>query len=239
MIKTKINGKYELYLPKHRAERPEWETGWEVERIESMLSNLEEGDLVLDIGTEEGDISALLAKKTGRIILFEPNDLVWPNIKAIWKANKLPEPVACFSGFAAAKTQFKFNSLREYTAIWPKSSDGELIGNHGFKELADPSSIPEVAIDDFFKLPLKNLRDGEKVKLITIDVEGSEFEVIKGAVETIRKDKPSLYVSVHPESMFHYFKQYAAELCKFIVDLGYQYEVLAFDHEFHFGFTPL
>jgi hypothetical protein len=145
MKKTTINGKYKLILPDHRAARPEWETGWEVERIESMLSNLKKGDLVLDIGTEEGDISALLAKKTGAIILFEPNEKVWPNIKAIWEANKLDDPVAWFTGFASNRNDFKDGAIlttASRMATWPEAAYGELIGDHGFKELADPGSIP-------------------------------------------------------------------------------------------------
>ena len=44
MSKTTINGKYELLLPKHRAVRPEWVSGWEAERIDAMLSDATEGD---------------------------------------------------------------------------------------------------------------------------------------------------------------------------------------------------
>ncbi len=79
----------------------------------------------------------------------------------------------------------------------------------------------------------------DKAKLMTIDVEGSEFEVLKGAEQTIRKDRPLLYVSVHPEFMFRMFNQYTAELVKFVEDLGYKHEILAFDHEFHFLFSPI
>lgn len=241
---TLINGKYELWLPEHRAMRPEWKTGWEVERIESMLSVLKKGDLVLDIGTEEGDISALLAQKTNNIIMFEPNEKVWPNILSIFRnpENKLNDPLGVFVGFASNKTDFKGKQQHEvmttngevgHAISYPDCAYGELIGNHGFKELIDAGQIPEIKIDDF-------MHDiNRTVKLITIDVEGSEFEVIKGATNLVKEDKPYIFISVHPEFMFRMFGQYTAELVKYITDLGYTQEVLAFDHEFHFKFTPI
>jgi FkbM family methyltransferase len=221
---TKINNKYELYLPKHRAERPEWATGWEVERIESMMEVLNEGDLVVDVGTEEGDISALLCQKTGNIVLVEPNDKVWTNIIAIWEANKLPKPIKSFVGFASDKTDLKGTNLINGLP----DIQGELISNHGFKELAyEFDVVPQMRIDDM-GLP--------QVSLITIDVEGSEYEVIQGAMETIKRDKPFVYVSVHPEFMFNMFKHYTAELINLLKDIGYERELLSFDHEFHFKF---
>lgn len=229
---TKINRKYELLLPDHRADRPEWATGWEVERIESMLSNLKEGDLVIDIGTEEGDISALLARKTGKIILFEPNPKVWPNIRAIWEANNLAMPLAYWVGFAANQTDSTM--LDQSFDKWPSCTENELIGNHGFKELSDPDNIPMTRIDDF--LPSVTT---EKVKLITVDVEGSEFEVVKGAVETLKNHRPLLYVSLHPDFMYHHFQQHYLDFIKFVEDLGYKKEVLAIDHEIHLLFKPL
>lgn len=57
-----INGKWPLVLPEHRAQREEWATGWEPERLDSMYANLRPGMVLYDIGTEEGDLSALFAK---------------------------------------------------------------------------------------------------------------------------------------------------------------------------------
>ncbi len=228
MKKTLINNKYELWLPEHRAKRPEWETGWEVERIEHMLSNLEKGDLVIDIGAEEGDISALLAQKTGKIILFEPNDLVWPNIKAIWEANKLPDPEMIFVGFASSADRYEAKDVMR--GKWPESAYGELIGNHGFKELSAPGNISQLKIDTML---YSDFDIAPPVRLITMDVEGSEFEVLKGAEQTLRKYKPKVFVSIHPEFMFRLHNQYSGELFHFMWDLGYKHKILDFDHEWH------
>jgi FkbM family methyltransferase len=239
MKETLINGKYKLILPDHRAARPEWVTGWEVERIESMLSNIQKGDLVLDIGTEEGDISALLAQKSENIILFEPNEKVWPNIRAIWEANNLKWPNNYFVGFASNKDTIFAPEFAQYIPdmnYWPSCAYGDLIGDHGFKELAyETDAIPQVKIDTFASSMLKV----ETIKLITIDVEGSEFEVLKGAKETIKRDRPLIYVSIHPEMMHKTYRQYRFELVHFVENLGYTFEILAEDHEFHYLFKPI
>jgi len=227
MKQVLLNGKYNLTLPDHRAERPEWITGWEVERIESMMANIEKGDLVLDIGTEEGDISALLAQKTGKIMMFEPNPLVWTNIRAIWEANNLPKPTAIFVGFASSITDLKDGGV---SFDWPKCAYGELIGNHGFKELKDPGEIPQIKIDDFMYDIL------EPLKMITMDVEGSEFEVLKGARETLLRHKPLVYVSVHPAFMADNHRQNYPMLKNYMEELGFEENYLTYDHELHILF---
>lgn len=236
---TKINGKYELMLPEHRANRAEWKTGWETERIDRMIEVCRrinklrnEKPVVWDIGTEEGDISALISKYgNAELILFEPNDRVWTNIKAIWDANELERPLAFFSGFAAAETNLHGKTYADLAIYWEKIK-GELIPDHGFKELKDAGDIHQTSIDDFHEWVWRS------VDIITIDVEGSEFEVLKGAAKILKTHRPTVFVSVHPEFMFRMFDQYTAELVKFMTDLGYGFEILGFDHEFHFLFEP-
>ena len=55
MIKTTLNGEFEIVLPKHRAERPEWhsEDGWEKPRLKSMYKHIGNGDVVYYVGAEE------------------------------------------------------------------------------------------------------------------------------------------------------------------------------------------
>lgn len=241
MIETIINGKYKLILPEHRANRSEWKIengGWEKERIDAMLDVVKKGDLVLDVGTEEGDISALLAQKSENIVMFEPNPRVWSNIKAIWEANHLKNPLFCWVGFAANVDDIKTGGVILCNEF-PKCADGPLISDHGFKELSkEYDVISRIKLDTirFGILPFHFQE--QKVKMITIDVEGSEFEVLKGAEKILKEDKPFIFVSIHPEFMFAQFGNYTGELVNFMKGLDYSFEILAFDHEFHFKFIP-
>src|SRR3990167_7991359 len=80
------------------ANRPLWLwDNWERARFESMSANLKPGMTLFDVGSEQGDVSCVYAQMVGgeNMVLFEPNPRNWPNIKALWAANNLPDPRAC------------------------------------------------------------------------------------------------------------------------------------------------
>jgi|SRR6478609_2273919 len=229
MVKCRVNGQFDIILPKHRADRPEWysEKGWEKERLQSMHERIKKNDVVLYIGNEEGDMSGIIASWGAKMILVEPNPKVWPNTKAIWEANGFNKP-ATFLGFASNQNNFKLISFQ--CEGFPDCANGNVIHDHGFMELKNHNA-DEITIDE---LSLEY-----RVKHISIDCEGSEWEVLKGGEETIRKLKPNLWVSIHPEFMIQQYNQYSGDLRKWIKDLGYKETLLAYDHECHFLYEPL
>jgi FkbM family methyltransferase len=230
MVETTINGRWTLKLPEHRAVRPEWVTGWEVERIASMHDHLGAGGhTVYDIGAEEGDLPALWASWGNDVALFEPNARVWPNPKAIFDANDL-KPLATFPGFAA---DHDGAADRQYLTAggWPLSADGPLIGDHGFCNLCERPDIPRLRIDtvaDVIGPPTA----------ITIDVEGAELRVMLGAERTLREHRPLVWISVHPQFMDDTHGDTPDQLFAHMTKLDYVAEHLATDHEEHWFFSP-
>lgn len=233
MVKVRVNGQFDIILPKHRADRPEWftEKGWEKERMQNMRGRIDKGDVVLYVGNEEGDLSGIIASWGAKMILVEPNPKVWPNTKAIWEANNLPIPEFCFVGFASSKNNYGSDDYSVDSL--PKCAEGDVIGDHGFMELRNHNA-PEITVDT---ICLGHL--SEPIDHISIDVEGSEWEVLKGSEETIKIHKPTLWVSIHPEFMIQQYGQYSAELRGWIKGLGYKETILAYDHELHTLYTPL
>lgn len=232
MVKCRVNGQYDIILPKHRADRPEWytEKGWEKERMQNMRGRIDTGDIVMYIGSEEGDLPAIIASWGAKMILAEPNPKVWPNTKVIWKANNLENPLACFVGFISSQlTYYKNDEFVQNS--FPACADGPVIGDHGFMELRNHNA-PEITVDDLVKT-IARVPDH-----ISIDVEGSEWEVLKGAEQTIMQHKPILWVSIHPEFMIQQYGQYSADLRNWIKDRGYSETLLAYDHECHFMYLP-
>lgn len=239
MREVLICEQWTLSLPDHRAGRREW-PWWEKERLTTMNLAISPGDIIYDVGTEEGDISGLLAKwcnnpsnNTGRIHLFEPNPRVWPNIRAIWEANNLPMPGGCFVGFAA-DTTFIYDDPFHYPAndslaTWPECAYGPLIGDHGFCNLSERPDISKITLDDY-------AAKHKPPDVITIDVEGAELKVLQGASNLLMTKLPLVFVSVHPEFMFNEYKSYENELHYFMKCLGYNGYFLAHDHETHYLF---
>lgn len=234
MVPTLINGRWTLTLPSHRAERPQWQIengGWEVERLASMHANLRPGDLVIDVGSEEGDFPALWASWGCRVVLVEPNPRVWPNMKAIWDANGLPTPAGCYVGFAGPDDDACPDNMLDGTGwwadgMWPPCADGEVIGDHGFLVLTQRPDVPRVRLDTI----------GETVgpiDAITIDVEGGEVEVLKGARRVLSEDRPMIWISVHPDFLRDEFSQSPADLFELLMEHGYDLRFLARNHEEH------
>lgn len=163
------------------------------------------------------------------VILFEPNPKVWANTKAIWEANGLSDPFT-FQGFASNQTRI-VDPENGFKHGFPACADGEIIAAHGFKELyQEADNYNQTKIDDIvITFPT----------IITMDVEGSEFEVLKGAEQTLRKHKPVILLSLHPEFLFDQWGVYSAEVRKWIKDLGYAEELLDYQHEVHLIYTPV
>jgi FkbM family methyltransferase len=207
---VKINGKFPIMLPEHRAARPEWYTQpyWEEKRIDSLILNLSALDTLYYVGAEEGDIAALCQMYTKcQMVLFEPNHKVWPNMRLIWESNSLTFPKT-FDGFASNITTSPISLLNGF----PYNAYGEVISDHGFKELCDPGNIPQIKIDDVQSLCPPTA--------IAMDCEGSEWQILKGAEQTLRALHPKLWISVHPEFMFRIYGQYQAEMRHWIRNLG-------------------
>ena len=60
------------------------------------------------------------------------------------------------------------------------------------------------------------------VGLITVDVEGAEKDLLSGAIETIKSQKPMLFISIyHSVEDFFEIKPWIENL-----DLGYKFEII-------------
>lgn len=240
MIKAKLNGEFEIILPKHRADRPDWYTqeGWEKARLKAFHGEIKKQikngikPVVYYVGAEEGEMPALCQIWGAEVVLFEPNPKVWPNMKAIWEANKLAPPMATFDGFASNDNR-EFEDALKFREF-PEVADNEVIGDHGFKELyLEGQNYPQVRID-----LITTQLEVEPPTIITFDCEGSDWEVMKGAELTLMGYKPTIFASIHPEFMFHQFGQYSRDFRNWIINLGYEETFLDWQHEGHFIYEP-
>ena len=181
-----------------RASDGNYASVYEPERCRSMEENLKKGDVLFDIGVADGWISAIYAQFVGaeNLCLFEPTWQVWSNIKAIWDANNLSTPRSTFYGFVSDTTQLvppNATDSFQYRDGWPISAYmTELLEEMTFRSLLSTANcIPQTTIDDFVT------RTGIVPKGFSIDVEGAEFRVLQGAVNTMREHHPLIWLSLH------------------------------------------
>lgn len=237
IVEATLNGRWKIKLPDHRAERPEWytEKGWEKPRLEKLhdLIKKQSEPVVYYIGAEEGEMPALCKMWGADVILFEPNPKVWSNIRAIWEANELGNPPVCIEAFASSVDKDGADGDHTlYHGNWPPHAYDEIIAAHGFKEL-----YQEAHKYDQWKID--TVRETEfDPTIITMDVEGSEFEVLKGAEQTILECKPVIVLSLHPEFLREQWGVYSRDVRNWIIDRGYTETLLEYEHEVHLIYEP-
>lgn len=238
MQEITINGKWTLALPAHRSSM-DWDH-WEKERLDSMHNHLDEGDVIFDVGAEEGDLPALWSSWGCEVVCFEPGVKYWPNIKAIWEANHLTPMKGYFVGFVSDVTDLSPKNLDKTEqgstadGRWPSVANGHLWDQSDFRHLAQQSTeSPQVTIDDFVDTT------GIIPNALTIDVEGSEFRVLKGAKKTLKNNSVKVWVSIHIDRPWvdEFYRGFTADdVVSFMSGLGYDAEHLVTDHEEHWRF---
>ena len=141
---------------------------------------LGEGDLVVDGGANIGCFSLFFARAvgaTGAVYAFEPQRLIYQNLCANMALNGIANVAAWQAGLGAEPGTM--------TVPWIRY---DRPGNFGGVALAAEGPGDKVPITTVDALDLP------RCKLIKIDVQGMEGEVLRGADATIAKFRPYLYV---------------------------------------------
>lgn len=225
---------FDIWVPDSIAE---WDavagdSNWERARLTSMLTTLQPGDVVYDIGAEHGWMSVILGIRVGgeNMVLVEPSQEFWPNIKLGWEKNGLLTPLATAQAFAGDELA----PSGVHVMGWPPDANGPECGAMAYRHPNHHAeSIQTVSIDFI------TLATGRPPKGITIDVEGAELGVLQGAWHTLRNDRPNVWVSVHDDLMRRDFGTSPAELITYMRQLDYRMVDLGYDHEHHMYFVPI
>jgi len=218
---------YEFVLP---APLSEWDvfSYWEVERTLHMRKNLKKGEVLFDIGTEQGWLNLAYAEAVGpeNIVLIEPAPEFWPNIYNTWQKNFDVMPKGFYDGLFSDVTTDPRTLDR--AKAWPETSHNDLIDRNRYDYIHDNfRNIPQIKLDDYV------MRTGIIPDAITMDVEGAELLVLKGAKNTLIKHKPKVWISIHPDLGERDYGVTADDTIAYMHGLGYTYTYIAQDHEIH------
>ena len=155
---------------------------YEKETFEEIKKNLSKGSVFIDGGANIGFFSILTSKlvgSSGKVICFEPTDSCYAyllkNIKINRRKNIYLEKKAISS--QNGTVQFKINENSEENSIVSNFNKKKFLQNNIIK-------IKSTTIDSYCK---KNKIS--QVDLIKLDIEGQEYEAIKGSSKIIKKNR--------------------------------------------------
>lgn len=166
---------------------------FEVEETEIIINRLAEVDLFVDIGANLGYYTCIALQAGKSVIAFEPQQqnlsCLFKNLEANgWQENVEVFPVALSDAPGV---------LTLYGASGPSAS---LIRNWAGYSSRFKKTVPVSTLDNIISGRLS-----DKKLFIKIDVEGAEFNVMKGALKTLRRvPKPVWLLEIclrefHPE----------------------------------------
>jgi FkbM family methyltransferase len=151
-----------------------------------------EGDVVIDIGAHIGRYTIIGAKRVGtngKVVAIEANPSNFEMLNRNIKLNQLTNIISLNNAVYSKETKIKL--------YLPGEELGHTIYNTVMSDRAkNEDKFVEVSANtlDYF-LQLKGITD---VNWIKIDVEGAEFEVLKGATNVLSKSKDiALLIEIH------------------------------------------
>lgn len=163
---------------------------YELEMLQDMASRLHPGDLVLDIGANIGNHALYVAALTqANVIAFEPNTELAEALARSVQHNGFGDRVTVEPiGLGRQRATARF---REH-----------MPSNLGAQSLA-------VGDGDIIVVPADEFPFPGRVRMMKIDVEGMEMDVLEGAGQLVKRDRPLLYVESQDEKMFRQLSAWA------------------------------
>jgi FkbM family methyltransferase len=193
------------------------ETGtWEPESVQAAADHLSPGATFVDVGAHIGYYSlkaAGMVGPKGHILAIEPNPQTLPKLRANIEASDARAvsvwPVAC------AATE---STLQLYAA--PRRNTGE-------SSLSKENASQAGSVTVSYAVPARPLdaivkeAKLDRVDVMKIDVEGAEFEVLKGAAQTLAHYRPVLIIELIPKQLKSMGTS-VEEVTHFLASYGYR-----------------
>lgn len=155
---------------------------------------VENGDVVVDLGAAEGAFTLTSSKKALKVYSFEPHPIYAELLRRSFK-------------------EFSNVKVIEIAAS-NKKGKGFISENEFASTTSDTKSIKgtEIFIDTLDNL----LYNETKVDYIKCDIEGEEINMLLGAEQIIKRDKPKIAICVyhdpsHPEKIKNLLKEWVPE----------------------------
>jgi FkbM family methyltransferase len=186
---------------------------YEKDDSEMLFKLVKDGDTIFDIGANIGWYSNHLAKKfpNSTIYSFEPIPETFNQIKANTELNGATNILLNNIALSSNKEKLIFYYSPTVTGA---SSSQNITENQNMTKL----ELEAETIDNFMA---KNSID--KLDIVKCDVEGAEYFVYQGGLETFKNKKPIIFTEMlrkwaakfgyHPNDIINYFFQFGYNCC--------------------------
>lgn len=166
---------------------------WNPEEYEAFRADIGAGDTVVDVGANIGAYSVLFAQwvgPSGRVIAFEPAPEPYGALRQLIDHNGLTTRVTALQ--QAVSSQLGTAAFSAAGA----SGANRLVGAEG----------PATVVVETTTIDAVCSRRQLRPRLIKIDAEGAELDVLRGARETIAAggSELRLYLEIHPQLWPHF-----------------------------------
>jgi len=176
----------------------------ELEFLETIKTIVPSGSVCIDIGANVGSHTVFLASEIGarKVFSFEPIPMVFDVLKHNITVNNITDKVIAYNIAISSKNKNLkcISKLPDYHGsywLWYSEEDYKHPYDRGYKvhKGCDGSAYTNEIKSDKLDSVMKN-ENFDEIDFIKIDVEGMEFEVLKGARELIETHKPVLQIEV-------------------------------------------
>ena len=189
--------------------------------------------LAIDVGANTGyyALLAALSAREGRVLAFEPDRVVLARLETNIRLNELERRVFAHATALSDHTGLAtlYVPSQEHGVIDTSSSLEPTFAN-AHSELRQ---VDVTTLDGFLR---QTRYSSAAVTLLKIDVEGHEAAVLRGAIETIRRWRPAIFIEILPRAEMDFLSR----LC---IDLDYLDLPLAINHPpdplSRWPFTPM
>lgn len=191
------NHSFNCFLNDHISSQIFWKGIYSSE-LPNLRKLIHEGDYVLDIGANIGEFSVYMGTsfKNLNLFAFEPVTTIRNKFENNVKINSIPKLKIFPFGLSNQKGE-----LPIYGKTQEKYKDGTY--NEGmatiYKNENRKDFIQNIQLEQLDSVLIEN--NIPKIDFIKMDIEGAELYALQGALESLKKFHPKIWMEINPETM--------------------------------------
>jgi len=215
---------HEMYLDPSDSLRLSTNGVFEPYTTQVIKRNISSGDIVIDIGANIGYFTLIMAKcirENGKVFSFEPEpknfELLKKNVEINNYSNVILEKKAIGNKTGTTNLYLADKKNNVFSSGMHRIFRSDLVS-----QIPDPISVNIIKLDDY----LQDLKFIKKIRLIKIDVEGAEFDVLKGMNKILDENKEIEIVMEFSSENLEDYGSNTPDVVDFLMNKGFKLSII-------------